>query len=142
MIRVVLAVAVAAALLAASLPAIEAARADRTAGGMERFRDRIVAAGESLLASDAAGAGARRVVDLVVPAGSMTRAGVTRLSLACRRECRLVYRLDGGRRERHPLGNLPLSTPAGPVEFARPGSHRIVLRLVDDGGRRVVAITR
>lgn len=140
MIRLLLAVAVSAALLSASLPAIAEVRTDRTTADMERFGSRLVEASESLLASDDADAGARRVVALHVPAGSLTRAGVDRLTVACRPDCVLRYRLDDGRTGRHRLETAPLATPDGPVAFSRPGTHRLRLRLTRVDGRRTVTV--
>lgn len=139
MIRAVLAVSLAAALLAASLPAIDAAAADRTAAALDREADRVEHAGTSLLAED--DPGARRVVTVTLPARSLTAAGVDTLSIDCQPRCALRYSLDGGAARVRRLA-LPLRLPDGPVRLATPREHRLVLRLVDDpeGGERGVAI--
>nr|WP_049980989.1 hypothetical protein [Halolamina rubra] len=52
MIRALLAVVLAAALLSATLPAVESGAADRTASALDREVSRIERAGASLLAAD------------------------------------------------------------------------------------------
>jgi len=130
-IRAVLAVALAAALLSASLPAVDAAAADRTAAALDRDIDRLGHAGASLLADD--DPGARRVVTLTLPGASLTAAGVDSLSIGCKPRCTVRYTLDGGasRTRRLPFS---LTTPDGPIRLASPGEHRLILRLVDAGG--------
>lgn len=140
MIRVVLAVCVTGALLAASLPVIETARADRTASDLDRAGERLVLAAESLLAADAADSGARRIVRLRIPAPSLGRAGVREVRLACAADCSMRYRLDGGRQGRLSLGEVPLATPEDGVTLARPGTHRVRLGLSRVDGSRTVTI--
>ncbi|QZX99730.1 DUF7311 family protein [Halobaculum rubrum] len=88
MIRAVVAVAVAAALLSASLPAVETARVERTTAAIERVPDRIDRAALSTLAgeperrpSTGSAPTARRVVSIPVPGGSVATAPVRSLSL-------------------------------------------------------------
>lgn len=140
MIRLLLAVTVAAALLSASLPAVTEVRTDRTADDLNRAGDRLVAASQSLLAADDADVGARRVVRFHLPAGSLTLAGVERVVVSCRPNCVLRYRLEGGRTGRRPLGTVPLATPDGRVALSRPGTHRVTLRLTRFDGRRTVTV--
>lgn len=140
MIRVVLAVVAATALLTASLPAVKEARADRTASQMDRVGTRLGDASESLLAADDADAGARRVLTLTLPARSLTRAGVDRFAFGCTPDCVLEYRLSGGRTSHRVLGSDSLATPDGAIAFSRPGEHRLMLRVVRIDGRRVVTV--
>lgn len=137
MIRAVLAVALAAALLAASLPAVDSAATDRTAAALDRDIDRIERAGKSLLADD--DPGARRVVTVTLPPDSLRSAGMDRLTIDCRPDCAVHYRLDGAESRTRWL-TLPLTTPDGPVRLARPGEHRLTLRLVRHDGARVVEL--
>jgi hypothetical protein len=137
--RVLLAVTIAAALLAASLPAVETARTDRTATKLDRQADRIEAAGASLLADDEADAGARRVVTVSLPSASLAAAGVTRFAVGCWDECVVRYRIADGESRVRPLP-IPLSTPAGTVKFSTPGTHRLALGLTREDGRRVVTV--
>lgn len=139
MTRVLLAATIAAALLAVSLPAIEAARTDRTAAKLERQADRIESAGVDLLADDEAEAGARRVVTVSLPAASLTAAGVTRFAFSCEENCAVSYRVASGESGVRSLP-IPLSTPSGPVAFSTPGTHRLVLGLAREEGRRVVTV--
>lgn len=140
MIRVVVSVCVASALLAASLPAVEDARADRTATSLDRAGERLVRAAESLVAADAAEAGARRIVQLRIPTGSLGEAGVREVRFECDPVCSMRYRLGDGRRGRTSLESVPLATPDGPVSLSRPGTHRLRLGLAHDDDERVVTV--
>lgn len=137
--RVLLAVTIAAALLAVSLPAVETVRTDRTAATMGRTAERIEATGRSLLAADEAEAGARRVVTVSLPSASLTAAGVERFAVGCRERCAVRYRLQGGATHARRLP-IPLSTPDGAVAFSTPGPHRLGLGLARENGRRVVTV--
>lgn len=137
--RVLLAVTIAAALLAASLPAIEAVRTDRTAAQLDRDADRIEAASTSLLAADEADAGARRVVTVSLPQGSLSAAGVNRFAVSCPENCVVRYRVDGSGTHVRPIP-IPLSMPAGAVALSTPGTHRLLLGLAREDGRRVVTV--
>jgi hypothetical protein len=137
--RVLLAVGIAAALLAASLPAVEAVRTDRTAAEMDRTADRIETAGRSLLAADEAEAGARRVVTVSLPTASLTAAGVDRFAIDCGKRCAVSYRLRGSTTHVNRLP-IPLSTPDGVVTFSKAGTHRLRLGLSRANGRRVVTV--
>lgn len=132
MIRVVAAVVLAAALLAASLPAVADARVDRSAARADLAAGRLEAAARSLLADDdpvAGGDGARRVVRVRLPTRSLTSARVDRFAIACARACAVTYRVAGGPVHRHLLEGLPLATPSGGIALVEPGSHRLVLGL-------------
>lgn len=140
MIRAVLAAVVAAALLAAALPAVESVRTDRTTAAMDRSVERIERAGSDLLVSDAANAGARRVVTVSLPARSLASAGVEWFAVNCSPDCAVRYRLADGQRERHRVRSVPLATPDGPVRFSKPGDHRLSLGLARQNGTRVVTV--
>ncbi|NHX35648.1 MULTISPECIES: DUF7311 family protein [Halolamina] len=137
MIRALLAVVLAAALLSAALPAVESAAADRTASALDRDVGRIERAGASLLVDD--DPGARRVVTVSLPAGSLVAAGVDSFSVRCHPDCVVRYALDtGGVRTRRL--EPPLAVRDGPVQFGTPGDHRLVLGLADGDDGRVVTI--
>jgi hypothetical protein len=138
--RLLVAVTVAAALLAVSLPAIETARSDRTVANLDRAAERVEDAGASLLADDDPDAGARRVVTVSLPAESLTAARVDRFAVACRDDCAVRYRLRNGRESTHRLQSAPIQTPDGPVAFSKPGRHRLVLGLTREDGREVVTV--
>ncbi|QKY21602.1 hypothetical protein B4589_014915 [Halolamina sp. CBA1230] len=135
MIRALLAVALAAALLAASFPAVESAAADRTAAGLDRDVGRLERAGASLLAAD--DPGARRVVTVSIPAGSLVAVGVDTFAVGCEPACAVRYTLQNDATRTRRL-TLPLALPDGTVRFGTPGEHRLTLGLVDgDDGRAV-----
>lgn len=138
--RVLVAVTVAVALLAVSLPAVETTRGDRTAAKLDRAAERVGSAGASLLADDEPDAGARRVVTVSLPSKSLTTAGVDRFAVSCRDGCAVRYRLGSGREVTNRLASVPLATPDGPVAFSKAGTHRLVLGLAREDGRRVVTV--
>ncbi|MFB6220416.1 MAG: hypothetical protein ABEH90_03165 [Halolamina sp.] len=138
--RLLLAVVVAAVLLAVSAPAVETARADRTAAALDRTADRVEHAGASLVAADEPDAGARRVVTVSLPRATLTAAGVDRFVVACREGCSVRYRLRRGREVVHHLRSAPFATPEGPVAFSTPGPHRLLLGLARKDDRRVVTV--
>lgn len=131
MIRLVVGVVLAAALLAASLPAIEDARVDRTNAQVETTTSRLRVAAASLLATDAAvvGPGARRVVTVRLPDRTLTSAAVRSFVVRCRPFCTVVVDFEGGHRRTFRLDDLPFRTPAGPIRLDDPGPHRLVLGL-------------
>lgn len=139
-VRVVLATVLAAALLAASLPAVESVRTDRTTAAMERTIDQVERAGSRLLTDEAADAGARRVVTVSLPARSFTAAGVDQFTVRCSRECTIDYRVAGGDLQSRRLPSVPLATPDGPVTFSTVGTHRLALGLRRQNGSRVVTV--
>mgnify|MGYP000117914499 CR=1 FL=1 len=139
MIRAVVAVALAAALLSAALPAVQSAGADRTASALDRDIDRIERAGASLLADD--DPGGRRVLTISVPEGSLVAAGVDSVAVRCRPGCVVRYVLETGAVRTRRL-ELPLVTPDGAVRFGTPGDHRLVLGLAEGDDGRVVTVRR
>jgi hypothetical protein len=136
-IRALLAVALAAALLAASMPAIESAATDRTAAALDRDIERIERAGRSLLAED--DPGARRVLTVKLPTDSLSSAGVDSFTIDCSAHCEIRYRLDSGWSRTRRL-TIPLTTPEGPIRLGSPGEHRLWLRLEQHDGGRVVEL--
>lgn len=148
MLRAVLAVALAAALVGAALPAVERGRvdaADRLVHGELRAIER---GAESLLDADEVGpgAGARRSLTVELPAGSWRAAGVDYVSIRGVRRSpgqgvtTVAYRIDG-RPERRVTLAVPLSVGEEPLVLGD-GSHRLVLELTERDGRRVVVVTR
>ncbi|GAB7094900.1 hypothetical protein JCM30237_20530 [Halolamina litorea] len=137
MIRVLLAVALAAALFGAAVPAVESAATDRTRASLDRDLDRLARAGHSLLAED--DPGARRTVRITLPGASLTAAGVERFAVGCRSNCAVRYTLDGGGSRTYRLA-LPLTTADGPIRFGTPGEYRLTLTLVDGVDGRVVRV--
>lgn len=162
MIRVVLAVLLAASILAVALPAIDDARTTRTSDAMASAAERVSRAARTLVASDDPTAptvpGARRVVTVRVPADSWGWRGVRSVTIRGERggattetarsdapdeegptDAALTYRLSGGDRRRIPLAveGAAVRTPDGPVVFG-PGRRSVTLSLVADRGLAVV----
>ena len=154
MIRVVLTVLVAVALLAAAMPALDDARVATTAERLETESDRVERAIGGLVAgsmsvSDPALA-ARTTVTIRAPSG-ITAARIDRLALVeterTPREsgAALRYRIDGGRDRAVSIAPGPVAATVtvvdGPLALRTHGESRLELRLVDAGGP-VVEVAR
>jgi len=153
-IRIVLTVAVAVALLAASMPALETARATTTAERLDSEVDRIERATASVVSGSVAvtdpSLAARASVTVRVPSG-VTAASIGRIALVevggPRPGTRIAlrYRLVGGRDRYLPLradavaARIELAT--GVVDLRPGGESRLELRYVDDDGP-TIRITR
>ncbi|MFC7136669.1 DUF7311 family protein [Halobaculum litoreum] len=151
MIRVVLAVAVTAALLAAALPAAEDARVERTLAALDRERASVDRAAAALARGEPArGAGvgalptARRVVAVTLPDRSLASAAVRSLALCPSRgdagSATLVASVEGTATVRADL-SARVVLPAGGVVLSTPGTHRLVLEPVVRAGDRRVAVS-
>jgi hypothetical protein len=149
-IRVVLAAALSVALLAASLPAVDDARADRTATALDATLSRVERAAVDLATSEAptpAGvAGARRVVDVRLRPSSWTSAPVAWVSLGGRPggppEDVLAYSVADRPPETVDVEGVDLVAADGPVVLRGPGRHVVVLELVWRDGRGAVRVRR
>lgn len=141
MIRVVVTVLLAVAILAASLPAVEHAAADRSEEQLGAGIDSIDAAALELAKSEEAvpgTEGARRTVEVTLPADGVAAAGVERFAISGA-DRRYAYRVED-RAEREHRGSVPVHTLDGePLVLRESGTHELVLVLVEvEGGRRVV----
>ncbi len=153
--RVVLAVLLAVAVLAAVSPAVDQARRDRAVGVVEADLARIEAASAALAATEertgAAAPGARRVVTVRVPPGGPTSARVAYVAIGAAPDREGDDAADGdvvaigvaGREPRIRRLDVDLRV-AGRDDAAlvlrRPGTHRLVLRPTADG--EAVAVAR
>ena len=147
MIRVVLTVLVAVALLAASMPAVETARTATTADRIGAEADRLeravggVVAGSTPVSDPAMAAGTTVIVR--VPTG-FAAAEADRVALVESPDrpggAALTYRIDGRSERRLRVGTGPAETAVdlvgGPLEL-RPGANRVRVRYVDDEGPTV-----
>lgn len=156
MLRAVLAVVLAVALVAVALPVVERARAQRSADLAEGSLARVAEQATGLAAAgEATGDGAaRRVADVTVPAGGLVTAPVAYLAVGGVPDCGaprdgtggdvVAYRLDGGpTRVRHVPVDLRVRTDGRLRDDDDPlvlrQDARLVLSLVrTDEGRRVV----
>ena len=148
MIRAVLAVALAAALLGASLPAVDDARRDHTEQALGVELQRVERAAASLLRSDdpVTGAGARRVVSVSLPAESWTDAGVERVRVSGGRNGStgvITWTVRTGRHGVRRLPDVPLRTPDGEaLKLESAGMYRLVLSLERERDATVVRVRR
>lgn len=145
MIRAVLAVALAAALVGFALPVVDEARRDRADRLVRSEVATIERAADSLLAADETtpGAGARRVLSVSLPEASWTVAGVDYLAIHGGPDNPeggpgISYAV-GGRTRRIAVDAL-LYAPDGPVRIAGGGERRVVLELVRIDGRPAIAV--
>lgn len=154
MIRVVLTVLVAVALLATAMPALEDAQTATATARLETETDRIERAAGGLVSGSTSvsdpSLAARTTVTVRAPAG-IAAPQIDRLALVepARSDAdagaALRYRIDGGRRRT--LSIAPESAVAtvevvdGPIALRTRGESRLELRLVDDG-EPTVRVTR
>ena len=148
MLRLVLAVVLAGALLAATIPALEDGRATATD---RRLRGELTSlrnvARELARTNDPVAPGrrgARRVVVLTVPDG-VAAASVAYVELGGDGGSTLAYALAGGPRHELRLGGLDVRTTgsgSGPLVLREGGRYRLALELVgvDDGPAIVVRV--
>lgn len=144
MIRVVVTVLLAVAILAAALPAVEHAAADRSEEQLRASVEEIDAAALELAESEEAvpgTEGARRTVEVTLPADGIAAAGVERFTISGA-DRRYAFRVDG-RPTREQRGSVPVRTLDGePLVLEESGTHELVLALVEVEGERRVVIAR
>ncbi|MBO4246856.1 ABC transporter [Halomicrobium sp. IBSBa] len=146
--RVVLAVVLATALVAATLGPIDDARRQRASATVSDQASDLERAADTLLETDdpIAGPGARRVVTLRVPPRTWTSGGVERVSLRPSTDqtpARLSWLLTGGQPRTRQLLGVPLRTADGsPVVLRRSGPHRLVISLDGRPGVPVLTVRR
>jgi len=147
MLRMVLAVAMGAALLAVATPAVETARVSVSDGQVAGELDRLDAAAERLARNDPpphGTAGAKRVLTLEIPRESWSRAGVDRLTLREGADSADGEPLDGAvvarwrvaggtERVRHLPQVASVGSDAGSGLTLGGGRQRLVLELQPDG---------
>ncbi|WP_101296262.1 DUF7311 family protein [Halegenticoccus soli] len=150
MIRIVLAAALTVALFAASLPAVDDARADRTAARLDADLDRFERTARDLAAREdpvePGTPGARRTVEIRLPGRSWTAEPVEAVRIGCPRpRCRsatVTYRLSGGSVERRRVDGVALRTPGGAISLREPGVHRLRMTLERRNGAPTVIVRR
>lgn len=158
MLRAVMAVVLATALLATSMPALDAARRDHTAGAVRAELDRFETAVADLQAREEAvppgTAGARRVVTVSLPARSWTDAGVAYVAFGGsprdpesveRERAEIAWQVRGGPLTKDRIPGAVVEPATGgcePLVLRESGAHRLALSLVERGGRRVVVVRR
>jgi len=150
MLRVVLAVLTATALLGVATPAVQSARIDHADARIAAELDELERVGRTLSGrndprhSDGA-PGARRVVTVVLPERAWGQAGTEYLRFpppndsvetAPRAVRQATWRVAGGTVHRRRLLSGDLVGPPDGLELG-PGSHRLVLRLGADGRVRI-----
>jgi hypothetical protein len=144
-VRIVLAAVTTTALLAASSPALSAARADRADATVERQLSTLSERLSSLAAhNDATPAGAaRQVVTLRLPERTVTTAAVDRLTVqTANGSCIATWTVGDRRRGREPLVDVPVRPTDGALVLREPGTHRLAFTLTTSGGDPAVVVDR
>lgn len=144
MLRVVVTVMLAVAVLGASLPSLASVRVERADAAVHKELTTVRATVADILTRDDAVSepGARRVLTIRLPERSMGSAEVVRVVLgAGPREDLLVWRVRGGE-GRHLRVPGPVTHRGHPLELRQAGRHRLVFGLVPDGAGRTVTVRR
>lgn len=147
MIRAVLAVALATAILAAAGPAIGTVRVTHADARIDGALDRLQDAARTLIERNDAvvdGTGAAtRDVTLHLPTGTWGTAGLERFSVGLGGPGAgtvVRWRVDGGRPSERRLADVTISPARDGYEIRRGGRLRLRLRLVTRGGERLVRV--
>lgn len=147
-VRVVIAAVLAAAIVATALPAIDTGRERATDQQVRGELDEVERAAAALLATEETARNRadapQRSVTVRVPSRSWRRAGVDHLILRAidgEPAARATYAVDG-RTPRNRTLTAVVRPADGPVELRESGDHRLRLRLVREGGERVVLVDR
>jgi hypothetical protein len=149
MLRVAVAVALATALLGASMPAVETARVDHAHARVDAEIDGLAATAELLLErNDPAPPGvpgARRTQTLHLPGPSWASAGLASLVIpgpsADTPPGTVSWRVVGGRETTRRLP-APLVGPEGSLRLTGGGTRRLVLEHARQDGEEVVVVRR
>jgi hypothetical protein len=149
MLRVVVAVALATALLGAATPAVDSARIDHADARVQTELDELVTTADRLVErNDPAPPGvrgARRILTLYLPGPSWGSAGLERLSVpgpsADRPRGTVRWRVEGGR-ETTRWVSAPLVGPEGGLSLRGGGARRVVLELARRNDDPVVVVRR
>lgn len=145
MIRAVLAVVLAVALLGISLPVVDDASRDRTGARLDRGMDRVADAATGLRADDPGPAwrlAPRRTVRLRIPRATWTTSGVESFRVAGGgpvAAATVGYDLPG----RPPVTrrlDAPIRTPDGPIVLREPGLRSLRFGFVRRSGDPVVLV--
>jgi hypothetical protein len=144
MLRTVLAVALAIALLGVSLPAVDSARVTHAESDVQRSLTRLETAATELAAHNDAvpngTVGARRHLTLSLPSERWGQAGLDSLSFPPG-STHLSWRVRGGDHRTY-ASSVPLAGPSGGLKLNEGGHHRIILALHHRNGREVVVVRR
>lgn len=143
-LRVVVAVALLTALVAASEPAVSTARADAADGAIERQIAALTAELRSLIATDdpTPQGDARRIVEITLPARSLTSAGVDRLRFYERGGVGVASWRIGTQRHSERVAAVPIRSSADAGVLREAGSHRLVFSLRLSNGSRALTVDR
>lgn len=144
-VRLVIACVIAAALIGASMPAIQTVRADHADATVARQLDTLSTRLRAMVERDdpAVGPGAQLRVDIRLPHRSFVRSRITALSVHTESNTTVAtWRVGDRGRTRRRLVDLPLRTPGTGLTLRAAGTHRLVFGYRRDDGQRVVTVRR
>jgi len=140
-IRVVLAVALAAALLGVSMPVIEEAGRAHSDGRVANQLDRLESAAETLRVRSVAarqGATARRTLSVSLPERTWAHPGLARLTVPPAGDrAEVTWRVEGGPEHSRRLLGGDLVGPPGGLTLRKGGTREVALLLRPDGTVRL-----
>lgn len=152
MLRVVLAAVLATAVLGASLPAVEDARADRTATALDASIAELSASGSALAVGNDApsdpAVAPTRTVAFSLPRPTWTAAAVEYVAVGGSpggpgNRSAVTYATEGGGEARRLLSvPVPVRTPGGPVVFRGHGERTVSLSLRATAGGPALVVGR
>ncbi len=146
-IRTVVTVALAVAMLGASLPAVDRARVQHADARVTSEVERLERAAEALAATnDPVPSGttpARRLLTLRLPVQSWGAAGIDRFQVSPpTADADVVWRVQGGTVTARRLSAVRLAGPANGLHLDRGGRHRLRLELRSRENRPIVLVTQ
>jgi len=159
MLRVVVAVTLAVALLSVTLPALETARASHSDHRIAAEIDGLTAAIDDVRtresAVEAGTGGTRRVVTVRLPSETWTSVGTEYVAIGGYPDdpaldgngTTLAWRVAGGQPRERQLPDVTVEPKGhgdsdGPLVLRDPGPHRLAISLIERGNRTVVVVER
>lgn len=159
MLRVVVAIVLAVALLSVSLPALDTARHDHSEQRVHATLARLTAAIADVHAREAAvregAAGAQRIVTVRLPARTWADAGIEYLAIGAHpdhpgvdeaNESTFVWQVTGNQPQERRVTSVPVEADTesdeNPLVIQEPGVHRLVVTLSERRNRTVVVVKR
>lgn len=144
-LRIVIGVAISAALVSVTAPALSTAQADSADATVERqlraLSDRL----ETMVATDdpTTGPGARRTVDIRLPAETQTSENIRELRFHNREGVGVAtWRVDDAGGDSTRLVGVPIRPAGDDLTLAEPGVHRLVFALRLRDGESVLTVRR
>lgn len=144
-LRIVIGVALTAALVSVTAPALSTAQADSADATIDRqlraLSDRL----ETMVATDdpTTGPGARRIAEIRLPEATQTSEAITELRFHSREGVGVAtWQVDDAGSDSTRLVGVPIRPVDGELTLSEPGVHRLAFELRLRGGDSVVTVRR